>query len=207
MLATYFHAPASIRTTGAATPETSYYTPLENLLNAAGAQLKPTVRAVFQLNDLGAGRPDFGLFAANQFEWPTDGSPIERRPGALPERGAGEVKGPAEPLDELLAGKHVKQVSKYWERYRQVLVTNLRQFAFITEDEHGKPLVLDTFELAGTEAGFWALCHAPGLPAPTLVAGFTALLIRVRQRRALCRCGWKIPNLSYCNWSSSWSRN
>lgn len=181
MLATYLHALATIRATGAATPETSYYTPLENLLNAAGAQLKPTVRAVFQLNDLGAGRPDFGLFAAGQFERPADGSPVERRAGALPERGAGEVKGPADPLDKLLAGK---QVSTYWERYRQVLVTNLRQFAFVAEDADGHPLVLDSFVLASTEAAFWALCHHPTPPAPALAAGFEAFLERCLRHAA-----------------------
>jgi len=181
MLATYLHALATIRATGAATPETSYYTPLENLLNAVGAQLKPTVWAVFQLNDLGAGRPDFGLFAAGQFERPADGSPIERRAGALPERGAGEVKGPADSLDKLLAGK---QVSKYWDRYRQVLVTNLRQFAFVAEDADGHPLVLDSFELARTEADFWALCHAHTPPAPALAAGFEAFLERCLRHAA-----------------------
>ena len=55
MLATYLHALAAIRATGAATPETSYYTPLENLLNAVGATLKPAVRAVSQLADLVGG--------------------------------------------------------------------------------------------------------------------------------------------------------
>ncbi len=181
MLANYLHALGTIHATGAATPETSYYTPLENLLNAVGAQLKPTVRAVFQLNDLGAGRPDFGLFAAGQFERPTDGSPIERRAGALPERGAGEVKGPADSLDKLLAGK---QVSKYWDRYRQVLVTNLRQFAFVAEDVDGHPLVLDSFELAKTEADFWALCHDHAPPASALAAGFEAFLERCLRHAA-----------------------
>ena len=175
VLTTYLHALASIRATGAATPETSYYTPLENLFNGVGATMKPTVRAVFQLTDLGAGRPDFGLFAASQFERLADGSSPERRPGALPERGAGEVKGPAESLDKLLAGK---QVSKYWDKYRQVLVTNLRQFAFVAEDAQGKPLVLDSFTLAKTEAEFWALCHAVTPPAPELSAGFEAFLAR-----------------------------
>ncbi|MGY3087340.1 hypothetical protein ACVWYF_000366 [Hymenobacter sp. UYAg731] len=182
MLATYLHALATIRATGAATPETSYYTPLENLFNAVGAGLKPTVRAVFQLSDLGAGRPDFGLFAAGQFERPADGvSSPERRAGALPERGAGEVKGPGESLDKLLAGK---QVSKYWDKYRQVLVTNLRQFAFVAEDAHGQPLLLDSFELAKTEADFWALCHAPTPPAPAVAAGFTAFLERCLRHAA-----------------------
>lgn len=184
MLTTYLRAIGDIRATGASTAETSYYTPLENLLNAIGEQLKPTVRAVFQLKDLGAGRPDFGLFAASQFERPADGSPPERRPGALPERGAGEVKSPSDSLDALLRGKHVKQVSKYWTRYRQVLVTNLRQFAFIAENKQGGPLVLDTFELAATEDDFWALCHASTQPAPTLVAGFEAFLERCLRHAA-----------------------
>lgn len=104
MLATYLHALATIRATGAATAETSYR-PLENLRNAAGAALKPPVRAVFQLADLDVGRPDFGLFAAGQFERPADGTLPERRADALPKRGAGEVKGPAESLDRLLAGR------------------------------------------------------------------------------------------------------
>jgi hypothetical protein len=181
MLATYLHALATIRATGAATPETSYYTPLENLFNAVGATLKPPVRAVFQLADLGAGRPDFGLFAAGQFERPADGSSPERRAGALPERGAGEVKGPNESLDRLLAGK---QVSKYWDKYRQVLVTNLRQFAFVAEDAAGHPLLLDSFTLAPTEAEFWALCHAPTPPAATLAEGFTAFLARCLRHAA-----------------------
>lgn len=123
LLAAYLHAVAAIRATGAATPETSYYTPLENLLNAVGGSLKPAVRAVSQLADLGAGRPDFGLFSAGLFERPAAGAAPERVPNQAPDRGAGEVKGPAESLAPLLAGK---QVSKYWARYKQVLVTNLR---------------------------------------------------------------------------------
>lgn len=181
MLTHYLHAVAAIRATGSATPETSYYTPLENLLNAAGAQLKPVVRAVFQLNDLGAGRPDFGLFSASQFERLADGSAFERLSGALPERGAGEVKSPAESLDKLLSGK---QVSKYQARYHQVLVTNLRQFAFVAEDAQGHPLVLDSFELAKTETDFWALCHAPTPPAPATAAGFEAFLERCLRHAA-----------------------
>ncbi|TGE20117.1 type ISP restriction/modification enzyme [Hymenobacter elongatus] len=181
VLATYLHALATIRATGAATPETSYYTPLENLFNAVGAGLKPTVRAVFQLSDLGAGRPDFGLFAAGQFERPADGvSSPERRAGALPERGAGEVKGPGEALDKLLAGK---QVSKYWDKYRQVLVTNLRQFAFVAELD-GKPLLLDSFELAKNEAEFWTMCHASTPPPPAVAASFTAFLERCLRHAA-----------------------
>ena len=181
MLATYLHALATIRATGAATAETSYYGPLENLLNAAGATLKPPVRAVFQLADLDVGRPDFGLFAAGQFERPADGTLPERRADALPERGAGEVKGGAESLDRLLASR---QVSKYRDRYRQVLVTNLHQFAFVAEGADGQPLLLDSFALADTEAGFWTLCHDPTPPPAALAAGFGTFLERCLRHAA-----------------------
>ena len=45
---------AAIRNTGAATPETSYYPPLAELLNAVGHTLKPKVRAVNQSANNGA---------------------------------------------------------------------------------------------------------------------------------------------------------
>ncbi|MEJ7666751.1 MAG: hypothetical protein WKG07_48205 [Hymenobacter sp.] len=75
-------------------------------------------------------------------------------------------------------------MSKYWDRYRQVLVTNLRQFAFVAEDAAGHLLVLDSFELARTEADFWALCHAPTPPAPALAAGFAAFFERCLRHAA-----------------------
>ena len=55
--------------------------------------------------------------------------------GQRPARGVGEVKGTAQPLGSLAKGK---QVSRYWDAYRQVLVTNLRSFAFVSEDTQGQ---------------------------------------------------------------------
>ena len=46
-----------IRDSGGATGELSYHTPLNNLLAAVGATLKPKVRCVGELRDMGAGRP------------------------------------------------------------------------------------------------------------------------------------------------------
>ena len=46
---------AAIRNTGAATPETSFYPPLVELLNAIGHTLKPKVRALNQLEQLARG--------------------------------------------------------------------------------------------------------------------------------------------------------
>ena len=77
----YFEHLRGIRASGGATAETSSYTPLENLLNAVGAGLKPKVFCVGQLRNLGAGHPDFGLYAAKQ---------VQARPAA---RGAAPITG------------------------------------------------------------------------------------------------------------------
>ena len=79
--------------TGAAVAETSYYPALSNLFSEIGKGLKPKVRCVMPIADRGAGLPGGGFFAATQFQKATDARP---RPGAMPERGVVEVKGPAE---------------------------------------------------------------------------------------------------------------
>ena len=43
-------------------------------------------------------------------------------------------------------GEHVKP-SRYWGRYRLVLVTNARDFVLLGEDAHGKPATLETLRL------------------------------------------------------------
>ena len=154
----YLRRVAEIRATGSATQETSFYAPLEALLNAAGQQLKPRVIATSQLQNIGAGSPDGGLFTADQLQ--RDGE--APAPGAMPERGVVEIKGLGEALEPIIRGK---QVAKYWQRYRQVLVTNYRQFAFVGEEEdvHGHPVpaVRETFTLAASEADFWTMARDP----------------------------------------------
>jgi hypothetical protein len=61
-LETYIRELYEIRSTGAATPETSYYGPLASLLNDIGKTLKPRVRCIINLKNRGAGLPDGGLF-------------------------------------------------------------------------------------------------------------------------------------------------
>ena len=56
LLEDYLRELRDIRSSGAGVPETSYYTPLANLLNDVGKPLKPRVRAIFQLANQGAGR-------------------------------------------------------------------------------------------------------------------------------------------------------
>jgi hypothetical protein len=61
-LAFYLNECRSRRSTGATTPETSLYGPLETLLNAVGHRLKPRVRCFMSLKNHGARTPDGGLF-------------------------------------------------------------------------------------------------------------------------------------------------
>ena len=103
----------------------SYYPPLNNLLNAVGGSLRPRVSCVSQLAQQGAGHPDFGLYAARQV---SKGQPKQ---GHLPEGGVVEVK-PAS--DDAWLTADSAQVSRYWERYRLVLVTNTRDFVLLGED-------------------------------------------------------------------------
>ena len=103
-----------IRGTGAATEERSYYPPLRDLLNAVGRTLRPKVFSVIELGQQGAGHPDIGLFAANQV---SKGQP---RQGQLPASGVVEVKGAG---DDAWLTADSAQVSRYWQRYRLVLVT------------------------------------------------------------------------------------
>ena len=129
---TYFADLGRIRATGGATGERSSYGPLANLLNAVGGALKPKVFCVGELADQGAGHPDFGLYAAKQVQ---KGRPHE---GQIPERGVVEVKVPDE--DAWLTADSA-QVSRYWNRYRLVLVTNTRDFVLVGEDAAGRPAI------------------------------------------------------------------
>jgi hypothetical protein len=122
-----------IRRTGGGVAEESYYGPLENLLNEIGRKLKPRVRCVAQLKNIGAGEPDFGLYAANQFQRANDPHPME---GQKPERGVIECK----PWnDDSFARTESSQVSNYLKEYGLVLVTNYHDFVLIGRDDKGKP--------------------------------------------------------------------
>ena len=68
-----------IRSSGEATDETSYYTPLNQLLDTIGNGLKPNVRCILTLKDRGAGHPDGGLFTRDQFQKLKDDGPIPGR--------------------------------------------------------------------------------------------------------------------------------
>jgi hypothetical protein len=54
------------------------------------------------------------------------------------------------------------QVTTYWNKYRQVLVTNYRDFVLVAQDEaSGKPVKRETFRLAAGEKAFWTAAGHP----------------------------------------------
>ena len=158
----YFSDLRKIRSSGGATPERSYYPPLINLLNAVGEQLKPKVFCISELAEQGAGHPDIGLYAARQVKRG------QLHEGQLPECGVLEVKPTA---DDAWSTADGDQASRYWERYRLVLVTNTRDFLLIGQNVGGEPVKLELFRTAESASEFEALLQQP--------AG-------VRSR---CRCG------------------
>src|SRR3990167_4728557 len=92
LLEAFLNAVRGVHGTSGGTKETSYYTAINNLLDGAGHTLKPKVRCVMQLKNLGAGNPDGGLFTADQFDRKTG----EAKDLGQPSRGVIEVKAPVE---------------------------------------------------------------------------------------------------------------
>ena len=172
---TYLADLQRVRASGGATGERSSYGPLATLLNAIGATLKPKVFCVGELADQGAGHPDFGLYAAKQVQ---KGQPKQ---GQVPEGGVVEVKA-ADDDAWLTAGGD--QVSRYWERYRLVLVTNTRDFVLVGEDAAGRPAKLETFRLAASAAEFEQRLESPRAFAREVGAGLGEYLCRALAHRA-----------------------
>ena len=164
-----------IRASGGATDERSSYGPLANLLNAIGATLKPKVFCVGELADQGAGHPDFGLYSARQVQ---RGRPRE---GQAPERGVVEVKSAG---DDAWLTAASDQVSRYWNRYRLVLVTNTRDFVLLGADKSGRPTRLETFRLAESAEAFGRLLEKPRAFARRAGAGLGEYLCRALSHSA-----------------------
>ncbi len=164
-----------IRASGGATSERSYYPPLTNLLNAIGSMLKPKVFCVGELAEQGAGHPDLGLYAARQVQ---SGKPHK---GQSPERGVVEVKPVSDDAWLTASGE---QVSKYWSKYRLVLVTNTRDFVLLGEDAAGRPTNLETFRLADTSEEFELRLEKPRALARELGAGLGEYLCRALSHSA-----------------------
>ena len=162
-------------------PETSYYTPLQNFLNEAGRHLKPKVLCVGQIPDEGAGKPDFGLYTVSRLG---RGKPHghELGPAAPPDRGVIEVKPPEDDFDQFARGE---QVQRYWERYGLVLVTNYRRFLLVGRDEAGRAVDLEHIELARDAESFWELCAHPSRAPKDLERRLEEFVRRVLLHRAV----------------------
>ena len=177
----YFADLRQVRASGGATGERSSYTPLTNLLNAVGATLKPKVFCVGELADQGAGHPDFGLYGAKQVQ---RGRPRE---GQTPEHGVVEVKAAgvgASSVDDAWLTAAGDQVSRYWNRYRLVLVTSARDFVLVGEDAAGRPAKLETFRLADSADDFHRRLEEPRAFARKVGAGLGEYLCRALSHRA-----------------------
>lgn len=165
----YFVAVRDTHSVGAGVKERSYYPALAELLDSIGAELKPRVLSVLELGNIGVGHPDFGLFAANQVQ---KGQP---RPGQKPERGVVEVKGVS---DATWLTADAKQVSGYFDLYRLVIVTNLRDFLIVGEGPDGTATKLERFSLAVDPKSFWELVATPRKSAERVGRAFGEYLRR-----------------------------
>ena len=172
---TYFDDLRRIRASGGATGERSYYPPLTNLLNGVGTTLKPKVFCISELAQQGAGHPDIGLYGAKQVQ---RGKPRE---GQAPECGVVEVKSAS---DDAWLTAESGQVSRYWDRYRLVLVTNTRDFVLLGEDAAGQPVKLETFRSAETAEAFDQRLQTPRTFARDAGAGLGEYLCRALSHRA-----------------------
>jgi hypothetical protein len=161
---------------GEGVSELSYYPAVRQLLEEVGGGLKPKVRCFMNLKNRGAGLPDGGLFTVDQVRGSraakgghagagargsalgADGLQLSLLGGQKPARGAIEVKPPGAEIDVIAVSE---QVRGYLEAYRQVLVTNLREFLLLGYDDQGRPATLERYSLAPTEAEFWAAAAHP----------------------------------------------
>src|SRR5208282_4325223 len=178
-LETYLRELRDVRSSGAAVKETSYYPALSNLFNEIGKHLKPRVRCIINLANRGAGLPDGGLFTAEQFQKPSEAEPL---PGQPPARGVIEVKSTK---DDAWVTAEGEQVSRYWGKYRQVLVTNYRDFVLVGQDAEGKATKLETYRLAPSESQFWKAANTEKATAARLSGSFQEFLKRVLLNTAM----------------------
>ena len=178
----YFTALRVLRETGGATDERSLYPPLSTLLNAVGDTLKPKVHCVSDMADQGAGHPDFGLYVKRRSSGSRSRAGKKPSDGDLPERGVVEVKSLGD--DAWLTAESV-QVSRYWNRYRLVLVTNYRDFVLLGEDAQGHPTPLETFRLADSADDFEQRLQKPRAFARDVGPGLREYLCRALAHRAV----------------------
>lgn len=137
----------TIRSTGAATSESSFYSPLENLLNEIGQSLNPKIVCNGQLRNQGHNHPDFGLYSEHQVD-----KFFKTSPGEKPKHGVIEVKPLSINLDSLVVKK---QIQNYLTGYGLVILTNYREFQLYRSNSVGCHELLESVSIADTEKEFW----------------------------------------------------
>ena len=170
----YLEELRAIRSSGAVVKETSGYGALANLLNAIGHTLKPRVRCFIHVKNSGAGLPDGGLFTPDQLKNPDEEAPLLGIP--LPARGVIEVKATNVEVNGVA---DTLQVREYVRHYGAVLVTNYRSFLLLKRGDNGKPVRLESFQLAPNEKSFWVVAGQPRKAANELGERFIEYLKRV----------------------------
>jgi len=148
-VAEYIAELRAIRSTGSATAETSFYPPLDRLLNAAGQKLKPAILFSTQLRNQGAGMPDGGFFPLPSRQRRNAEPPILQNP----ERGVVEIKPADYNLDALT---NEPQTLRYLNQYGLVLITNLREFRLLQLGPTDTVRTLERYILAATPAALWS---------------------------------------------------
>ena len=172
ILANYLQRMSQDKRSGSAVKETSFYGFIQNLFDEIGKDLKPKVRCVINLQNRGGGIPDGGFFTPNQFQKQSH----EILKGQLPERGSIEIKSTQDDVDKIAESE---QVAKYLKTYRQVLVTNYRDFLLVVLDENDQKQNLESFSLAEDEKDFWQRADAPEETVKLQEARFIEFIKRV----------------------------
>ena len=167
-----------IRQSGDEKGEIPTYAPLANLLNAAGATLKPRVHCLVGPADKGAGLPDMYLYTEKQKRRPRKNRLHE---GQAADRGVVEVKAPSV---NTRTQSVRDQVNRYWQRYRLVLVTNLLDFELVGQDANGEEITLETFRLARSEEALDRALEKPRAFANRAGAGLSEYLCRALSHKA-----------------------
>ena len=88
------------------------------------------------------------------------------------------------PEDDAWLTADSNQVSRYWDRYRLVLVTNTRDFVLLGEDSEGRAAKLETFRMAESEDAFEDLLRRPRASARDVGAGLGEYISRALLHRA-----------------------
>ncbi len=167
----YVRALHDVFGSGAATPETSHYPALANLLNAVGETLRPRRFVVSQVANAGAGLPDYGVFDEAAAGTGVPNNVLEAKPFG----------------DSTVRTARSAQVSKYAGKYDAVLVTNYHQFLLVATDELGSAQLEQRYSLTATAADL--LAADPRQLADEHADGLFAYLALALSRTAPIRSG------------------